>query len=71
MFFEIKTINHWEPVITVCTGGDEKDAIVSMKEHMEREGYAGVEAVAIRRMNESYGNGGYGLIAVEDFHPVQ
>jgi len=69
--FEIKTINHWNPVVTVCTSGDEKDAIASMKEQMERMGYAGVEAEAIRRMSESYGNGGYGLIAVEDFQPVQ
>ncbi|CZZ71324.1 TPA: hypothetical protein I9776_001936 [Klebsiella oxytoca] len=68
--YEIKTINHWNPVITVFTSGNEQDAIASMKEQMERMGYSGVEAAATRRMNESYGNGGYGLIAVEDFQPV-
>lgn len=68
--YEIKTINHWDPAVTVFTSGNEQDAIASMKEQMERMGYEGVGASAIRRMNESYGNGGYSLIAVEDFRPV-
>lgn len=69
--YEIKTINHWESSVTVFTSGNEQDAIASMKEQMKSMGYEGVKASAIRRMNESYGNGGYSLIAVEDFHPVQ
>ncbi|EOH0528238.1 hypothetical protein ACLMVZ_002901 [Klebsiella aerogenes] len=68
--YEIKTINHWDPVVTIYTSGNEQDAIASMKEQMERMGYTGVEAEAIRRMNESYGNGGYGLVAIEAFRSV-
>lgn len=69
--YNIKVTNHWQSVVTVIVYGDEEDAIASMKNQMERMGYEGVEAVAIRRMNESYGNGCYGLIAIEDFRAVQ
>ncbi|MEB5816675.1 hypothetical protein [Klebsiella quasipneumoniae] len=69
--YDIKTINHWQSVVTICVNGGEQDAIDSMKNEMKRMGYTDVEAVAIRRMNESYGCGGYGVIAIEDFHAVQ
>lgn len=71
VIYDIKTINHWEPVVTVCVNGGEQDAIASMKNQMERMGYVGVEAAEIRRMNEFYCNGGYALRAAEDFHAVQ
>lgn len=69
--YEVKTKNHWQAVVTVCVNGGEQDAVDCMKNDMEMMGYTGVEAVAIRRMNESYGCGAYGLIAIEDFHEVQ
>lgn len=67
--YEIRLTNGW--LATVNCAESEQEAIERLTEERTRMGYDSTHASEIRRMKESYVGGGYGLIAVEDFHPIQ
>ncbi|QMR77797.1 MULTISPECIES: hypothetical protein [Enterobacter] len=66
--YDIKLSNGW--VSTVNCANSESEAIETLKNERERMGYESTDVAEIRRMKECYGNGGYGLVALEDFHPI-
>lgn len=66
--YDIKLTNGW--VATVNCANSEQDAIEQLKIERKGMGYESTEVSEIRRMKESYCNGGYGLIAMEEYHPV-
>lgn len=66
--YDIKLSNGW--ISTVNCANSESEAIKRLISERERMGYEHTDASEIRRMKESYGNGGYGLIACEEFHPL-
>lgn len=66
--YDIKLSNGW--VSTVNCANSESEAIERLKIERERMGYENTDVAEIRCMKESYGNGGYGLVAIEEFHPA-
>jgi hypothetical protein len=66
--YQIKLTNGW--IATVNCASSEQDAIEQLKIERVGMGYESTEVAEIRRMKEAYGNGGYGLVALEEFHPV-
>lgn len=66
--YDIKLSNGW--ISTVNCANSETEAIERLKIERERMGYERTDVAEIRRMNESYCNGGYGLVAVEEFHQI-
>ncbi len=66
--YDIKLSNGW--ISTINCANSENEAIERLKIERERMGYERTDVAEIRRMNESYGNGGYGLVAVEEFHQI-
>lgn len=66
--YDIKLKNGW--INTVNCANSESEAIERLKNERERMGYEHTDVTEIRRMKEIYGNGGYGLVALEDFRPI-
>ncbi|MGY5464310.1 hypothetical protein [Citrobacter koseri] len=66
--YDIKLSNGW--IITVNCANSESEAIERLITERERMGYEHTSVSEIRRMKEIYGNGGYGLVAVEGFHQI-
>ncbi|EDZ5942490.1 hypothetical protein GOE48_18505 [Salmonella enterica] len=66
--YDIKLSNGW--ISTVNCANSESEAIKRLISERERMGYEHTDVSEIRRMKESYGNGGYGLIAAEEFHKI-
>lgn len=66
--YDIKLDNGW--IHTVVYAESESDALARLKGERERMGYKITNATEIRKMKESYGNGGYNLVALEDFHQI-
>lgn len=66
--YEIKLTNGW--LNTVHCANSEQEAIDRLRAERTSMGYESTEVAEIRMMKESYCGGGYGLIALEEFHPV-
>lgn len=66
--YDIKLSNGW--ISTVNCANSEIEAIERLRIERQRMGYEHTDVAEIRCMKESYGNGGYGLVALEDFHPI-
>lgn len=66
--YDIKLDNGW--IDTVLCATSLKDALERHSSERIRMGYTSTNVIAVRKMNESYGNGGYGLIASEEWHTI-